>query len=226
MIAFGPDGYLWVALGDGGGADDRYGNGQRPDTLLGTLLRLDVDAATPYAIPPDNPFVDGGGAMEVWAYGLRNPWRFSFDRGLIYLGDVGQRLWEEIDVAPASAAGLNYGWPITEGDACFQADECDTGGLTAPVLAYGHDEGCSVTGGYVYRGSAIPEIDGHYFYSDWCGSWIRSLRYLEGDGIVEEVDWTGDLGGLSQVVSFGRDAAGEVYVVTQGGTIYRIAAER
>ena len=226
MIDFGPDGYLWVALGDGGGANDRYGNGQRTDTLLGTLLRLDVDSATPYAIPPDNPFVDGGGAMEVWAYGLRNPWRFSFDRDLIYIGDVGQRLWEEIDAAPVSAAGLNYGWPITEGESCFETSSCDTEGLTPPILDYGHNEGCSVTGGYVYRGSSIPELDGHYFFSDWCGGWIRSLKYLPGEGIVEEADWSGDLAGLSEVVSFGRDLAGEVYVVTQGGTVYKIVAER
>ena len=118
--------------------------------------------------------------MEVWAYGLRNPWRFSFDGDLLYIGDVGQRLWEEIDVAPVAAAGINYGWPIMEGQVCFDSDSCDQDGLFTPVVAYSHDEGCSVTGGYVYRGSAIPELDGHYFYADWCGGWIRSFRYDDG----------------------------------------------
>jgi len=225
MIAFGPDGYLYVALGDGGGAGDRYGNGQRPDTLLGTLLRLDVDAAEPYAIPPDNPFVDGGGAMEVWAFGLRNPWRFSFDGDLVYVGDVGQAEWEEIDVAPVTAAGLNYGWPIVEGDACFEEAGCDMDGLYAPVVVYSHSEGCSVTGGYVYRGAAIPELDGHYFYGDWCGGWVRSFRYEDGTA-ADAADWTGDLGVLSQIVSFGRDASGELYVVLQGGVVARIVPIR
>ncbi|MBU1494501.1 MAG: PQQ-dependent sugar dehydrogenase [Actinobacteria bacterium] len=225
MLAFGPDGRLYLGLGDGGGANDRYGNGQRPDTLLGAILRLDVDAATPYAIPPDNPFVDGGGAPEVWAYGLRNPWRFSFDGGLLYVADVGQAAWEEIDVAPAASGGLNYGWPIMEGEACFQEAGCDAAGLEAPVIVYSHDEGCSVTGGYVYRGAAIPEIDGHYFYADWCGGWVRSIRYQDG-AITDASDWTGDLGSLDQIVSFGRDAAGELYVVVQGGTIYRIVPIR
>ncbi|MCB2224096.1 MAG: PQQ-dependent sugar dehydrogenase, partial [Actinobacteria bacterium] len=200
MIAFGPDGYLYLGLGDGGGAGDRFGNGQRPDTLLGTLLRLDVDAGTPYAVPPDNPFLDGGGAPEVWAYGLRNPWRFSFDGGLLYVADVGQRLWEEVDVVPAADGGLNYGWSIIEGDACFGSATCDDPGSVAPVVVYGHDEGCSVTGGTVYRGGAIPELDGHYFYGDWCGGWVRSFRYEDG-AAVDRADWSADLGTLPQITS-------------------------
>lgn len=226
MIGFGPDGYLYLALGDGGGADDRFGNGQRPDTLLGTILRLDVDGGEPYAIPPDNPFADGqGGAGEVWAYGLRNPWRFAIDAGLLYIGDVGQSDWEEIDVAPVAAAGLNYGWPITEGAECFRSPDCATGGLTPPVVVYGHDEGCSVTGGDVYRGAAIPELEGHYFYADWCGGWVRSFRYEDGVA-AEGTDWSEDLGGSGQIVSFGRDAFGEIYVLSQDGFVYRVVPRR
>jgi len=225
MVAFGPDGYLYLALGDGGGANDRYGNGQRTDTLLGSILRLDVDGGDPYAIPPDNPFADGGGAVEVWAYGLRNPWRFSIDRGLLYIGDVGQQEWEEIDVASIDAAGLNYGWPILEGDVCFQSEACDTTGLVMPVASYGHGEGCSVTGGYVYRGPAIPELDGHYFYGDWCGGWVQSFLY-DGGEAVDSVDWTSDFGEIGRIVSFGRDGRGEVYVLTQEGAILQIVPRR
>jgi glucose/arabinose dehydrogenase len=225
MIAFGPEGDLYLALGDGGGADDRFGNGQRTDTLLGALLRIDVDGGEPYAIPAENPFVSGGGAAEVWAYGLRNPWRFSFDDGLIYIGDVGQGAWEEIDVVPAGVPGLNFGWPITEGEVCFREANCSTVGLTPPVLTYSHDEGCSVTGGYVYRGALIPELLGHYLYGDWCGGWVRSFRYESGRA-VEQADWSGDLGEIGRITSFGRDAFGEVYVVVQDGAVYRIVPVR
>jgi len=225
MIAFGPDGYLYMALGDGGGGNDRYGNGQRTDTLLGAILRLDVDGGDPYAIPPDNPFAEGGGAAQVWAFGLRNPWRFSIDDGLLYIADVGQKEWEEIDVAPIGEAGLNYGWPIVEGDVCFQSEPCDTTGLMMPVAVYGHDEGCSVTGGYVYRGPAIPELAGHYFYADWCGGWVRSFRY-DGGEAVDLADWSSDLGQIGRIVSFGRDAFGEVYVLTQEGAIFEIVPRR
>jgi len=225
MIAFGPDGYLYMALGDGGGGNDRYGNGQRTDTLLGAILRLDVDGGDPYAIPPDNPCAEGSGAAQVWAFGLRNPWRFSIDDGLLYIADVGQKEWEEIDVAPIGEAGLNYGWPIVEGDVCFQSEPCDTTGLMMPVAVYGHDEGCSVTGGYVYRGPAIPELAGHYFYADWCGGWVRSFRY-DGGEAVDLADWSSDLGQIGRIVSFGRDAFGEVYVLTQEGAIFEIVPRR
>jgi glucose/arabinose dehydrogenase len=222
MLAFGPDGYLYVAFGDGGGANDQFGNGQRTDTFLGAILRLDVDSAEPYAVPPDNPFVDGGGAPEVWAYGLRNPWRFSFDGDHIYIGDVGQDRLEEVDVIEVGAAGANFGWPIFEGTSC--GSQCD-GDFVAPVTEYGHAEGCSIIGGYVYRGGAIPEIDGSYFYSDWCGGFLRSFR-LE-DGIaVEETDWTGDVGTLGQVVGMGTDSAGELYLVTADGFLYELVAVR
>jgi len=226
MVAFGPDGYLYLGLGDGGGGNDRYGNGQRADTLLGAILRLDVDSAVPYAVPPDNPFVDGGGAPEVWAYGLRNPWRFDIDGGLIYVADVGQAAWEEIDLIPLGEGGFNFGWPLTEGRECGEKHPgCDPTGFTMPVVVYSHDEGCSVTGGYVYRGSAFPELDGHYFYADWCGGWVRSFRY-EGGVVTDETDWSDDLGSVDQIVSFGRDGAGEIYIVVQEGTVFRIVPVR
>jgi glucose/arabinose dehydrogenase len=225
MLEFGPDGYLWVALGDGGGANDQFGNAQDPGTILGSLLRLDVDAASPYAIPPDNPFVDGGGDPRVWAYGLRNPYRFSIDPGarLVYVGDVGQDEWEEVSVAPFDDAGLNYGWPILEGLEC-NADPCDPSGTVTPVVAYDHGEGCSVIGGYVYRGAAIPELAGHYFYGDWCGRWVRSFFY---DGVAsDQQDWTTDFGELGGVLGFGRDDEGELYVLTQDGFVLKIVPVR
>jgi glucose/arabinose dehydrogenase len=227
MLAFGPDGYLYVALGDGGGANDRYGNGQRPDTVLGTLLRLDVDEPSgEYAVPADNPFVDGGGAPEVWAYGLRNPWRFSFDGDMIYIGDVGQNRWEEIHVAPAGQPGINYGWPIMEGTNCFSpSTNCDPTGLDIPAVEYSHGEGCSVTGGYVYRGSAIPELAGRYFYSDWCGGWLRSFLYQDG-AATDLQDHTDEVGGLASVSSFGTDGFGELYMTTAGGDVWKLVAVR
>lgn len=236
MLTFGPDGMLYLGLGDGGGAGDTFGNGQDPSTLLGTILRLDVDAGDPYAIPPDNPFADGGrGAPEVWHYGVRNPWRFSFDReaGLLYIGDVGQNDWEEVNVVPADAAGLNFGWPITEGTHCFDPPTgCDTAGLTLPVLDYPLNGACSVIGGYVYRGRAIPGLGGHYLYSDVCAGFVRSFRYAGGQA-VQRTDWTDQLGGLSDVTgeavsgysgptSFGQDSAGELYITTGGGSVLEL----
>ncbi|HEU5322281.1 MAG TPA: PQQ-dependent sugar dehydrogenase, partial [Methylomirabilota bacterium] len=163
-IGFGPDGYLYMGLGDGGSGGDPQGNGQNLGTLLGKILRLDVDGGTPYGIPPDNPFVDSAGARgEVWAYGLRNPWRASFDRltGDLFIGDVGQGGWEEISVQPAaSAGGENYGWNVMEGTHCYAAPTCDATGLVAPVTEYATRDGCAVTGGYVYRGTAVPAIAG------------------------------------------------------------------
>ncbi|MGH3442498.1 MAG: PQQ-dependent sugar dehydrogenase [Nitriliruptorales bacterium] len=223
-VAFGPDGYLFLALGDGGAAADRFGNGQDPSTLLGALLRIDVDRSEgdrPYAIPPDNPFADGdGGAPEVWAYGLRNPFRASFDRdtGDLYIGDVGQNAWEEVDVAPGDAAGLNYGWPITEGTHCFDPPEgCDRGGLTMPVVEYPNGEGgaCGVIGGHVYRGSAMPGFAGTYVYGELCAGWVRSFRAeARGDGTFDVGEERELLTGLGGVISFGEDGAGELYVIT------------
>ncbi len=214
-IAFGPDGYLYIGLGDGGGGGDTYRTGQPVNDLLGNLLRIDVDG-DPYAIPPGNPFADSDGADEVWANGLRNPWRFWFDENLVYIGDVGQNDYEEINVAPADAAGLNYGWPITEGLHCYEpASGCDLAGLTQPVVEIEHGDAgtCSIAGGVVYRGALIPELAGHYFYSDFCGGWLRS--FLMVDGVATDGrDWTEQIGVPGNVVSFGTDAAGEVYVLT------------
>jgi glucose/arabinose dehydrogenase len=220
MIAFGPQGFLWIGLGDGGASDDRFGNGQRPETLLGTLLRIRVgpDVLEPYAIPADNPFADGAeGAPEVWAFGLRNPWRWAFDGPDLWVADVGQRTVEEVNRVGVGDAGLNYGWPIMEGTDCFQPATCDPAGLVQPVYEYRHDEGCSITGGFVYRGDAIPELRGHYFFSDYCSGFVRSIGP---DGAVH--DWTGGTGSAGAVTSFGVGADGELLVVAQSGTVDRI----
>jgi glucose/arabinose dehydrogenase len=224
LLLFGDDGMLYVGLGDGGSGGDPFGHGQNRGTLLGSILRLDVTRAEPYAIPADNPFVGVDGARpEIWAYGLRNPWRFAFDRtaGMLYVADVGQSAVEEINAVEASAGGLNYGWNIMEGSRCYQASSCNRDGLILPVAEYGHDEGCSVTGGYVYRGDAIPELRGHYFYADFCDGWVRSFR-LEGTNVTDQREWP--LGNIGQVYSFGEDAEGELYILTSasGGSVYRI----
>ena len=227
-IAFGPDGFLYLSVGDGGGGGDPSGNGQNQDTLLGKLLRLDVanaSAAQPYAIPPSNPFVGQASRRpEIWAYGLRNPWRYAFDAaaGLLYIADVGQAQREEVDVAPASAAALNYGWNLMEGTLCFAVTPCAPQGLTAPVLDYDHGAGCSIIGGFVYRGSAIPELRGRYFYSDLCSGWLRSLRYSGGQA-AEQVDWS--ITNVGQIVSFGEDADHELYMLTAGNALYRIVRQ-
>lgn len=220
MIDFGPDGSLYVALGDGG---DGGANGQDVSSLLGAILRIDVDGGDPYVAPPDNPFAAGSGAPEIWVYGLRNPWRFSIDatERLLYIGDVGQETWEEINVIPLDMAGANLGWFTMEGSECFGASSCDDAGMMLPVVEYGHDEGCSVTGGYVYRGAAIPELGGQYFYADWCHGWVRSFRY-DGGGATDARDWTEDLGRLGQVTSFGVDDSGELYLTTWEGGLFRL----
>ncbi len=220
MIAFGPDGYLWIGMGDGGGANDRFRQAQRSDTLLGAMLRIAVgiDGVETYAIPPDNPFADGsGGAPEVFWTGLRNPWRFSFDGGDVWIADVGQDRIEEVNVAPAAEPGLNFGWPVTEGSECFQSSSCDTSSFVAPATEYSHAAGCSVTGGYVYRGSAIPELVGEYLFSDFCSGFLASYSAENGS-----IDWTASVGSLGNVSSFGIGGDGEVYVVTASGSISRI----
>ena len=224
LVAFGPDGMLYAGLGDGGGAGDPYQTGQDSDSLLGSMLRLDVNTTGPYAIPPSNPFVgEANRRSEIWAKGLRNPWRYAFDAptGLLYIADVGQGAREEVDVVPVSLAGVNYGWSVMEGTRCFNpATACPQTGLTLPILDYiTHANGtCSITGGYVYRGSAIPGIRGHYFYSDFCAGFLHSFRYENGVA-VDQKDW-----GLtmSSVTSFGVDAAGELYVLS-GNTILKVA---
>lgn len=227
QIAFGPDGMLYVALGDGGSGGDPQGHGQNLGTLLGSILRLDVDAGTPYAIPADNPFVSQTGARgEIWMYGLRNPWRFSFDRSLgdLYIGDVGQGEREEVDVLAAPvAAGANFGWNVMEGSACYAAATCSTDGLTLPVAEYTHADGCSITGGYVYRGSGVPALRGRYLYADYCAGWVRSFTFY-GGGVVESSEWP-DLALGFGVTSFAEDARGELYIMTQAGALYRIVSD-
>ena len=230
MIAFGPlDGMLYVGMGDGGSGGDPQNHGQNRMTLLGDMLRLDVDGGSPYAIPADNPFVGSLSiANEIWASGLRNPWRFSFDAatGDLYIGDVGQNQWEEVSYQPASSAGgENYGWRIMEGTRCYNPSSgCPTTGLTLPIYEYDHSDGCSVTGGYVYRGSAYPALQGRYFVADFCGSWLRSFVVVNGAAAGLQ-DHTATAGPLSGTSSFGEDAEGELYVVSlTQGTVRRIVS--
>src|SRR5262249_49835320 len=225
MLAFGPDGYLYVGLGDGGSAGDPWGNAQNRSVLLGKLLRLKVDGDEPYTIPADNPWPHGEDQArpEIWAYGLRNPWRFSFDRatGDLYIADVGQNAYEEIDFQPAgSTGGQNYGWNIREAAHCFQADSCQTSGLVEPISEYAHDQGCSIIGGYVYRGAAFPALQGLYIFGDYCSGRIWSLsRNTAGQWQQRKL-----LDSRLSISSFGEDAAGELYVVDLGGAIYRVTA--
>ncbi len=224
MIAFGPDGYLYAGLGDGGGANDRFGHGQNLASILGALIRIDVngDAAV---TPADNPFVGQDGARpEIWAYGLRNPWRFSFDRatGDLWIADVGQNQWEEINVQPAgSRGGENYGWPIVEGTHCFQTQTCDRSGLVLPVAEYNHSLGCSVTGGYVYRGAAQPALQGIYFYGDYCSGRLWGLA----PGAAGEWQSRELLGSGISISSFGETESGEILVVDYGGRLFRLVQE-
>jgi len=224
QMAFGPDGYLYIGLGDGGSANDPLGSGQDANTLLGSILRLDVDGIDGQAgIPRDNPFVnDTTKRDEIWAWGLRNPWRFSFDRvtGELFIADVGQNLWEEINVqARGSRGGENYGWNIMEGSRCFNAELCNEVGLQVPVFEYSHQEGCSVTGGYVYRGSEYLDLYGNYFFGDFCQGTIWRL-FREDDGtwspaVVLDTNHV--------ISSFGEDAQGELYLTDHtSGSIYKI----
>ena len=206
MIQFTPDGTLLLGLGDGGGADDRYGNGQNPDTLLGGLVEMRVDG-------DPSPF--------KYAMGLRNPWRFWIDDSVLYVADVGQDEFEEVNVVPL-APGANFGWPITEGVHCFQgaAGSCDTSGQVVPVLEVEHGDAgtCSITGGFVYRGPSIPQLNGHYFYSDYCGGYLRS--FLHDNGSARELrDWTEQVGVPGRMTGFGLDGQGEVYVITEGALL-------
>jgi glucose/arabinose dehydrogenase len=222
MLAFGPDGMLYAGLGDGGAAGDPWGNGQSLSTLLGKIIRLDVDGGDPYAVLADNPFVGRDGVRgEIWAYGLRNPWRFAFDRasGDLYIADVGQNQWEEVNVQPAtSPGGENYGWDIMEASTCFSSGTCDQSSLVLPVAEYDHSQGCSVTGGHVYRGTAQPSLQGAYFYGDYCSGRIWALSQ-DANG-----QWRSDLllDTNLQISSFGETEEGEVLVVDYGGTVYRL----
>jgi glucose/arabinose dehydrogenase len=229
MLAFGPDGYLYIGTGDGGGAGDPDRNGQNSSAMLGKLLRIDVNSAAaglPYAIPPSNPFADRGSAGgQVWAYGLRNPWRFSFDRLTreMYIADVGQGEYEEIDLQPArSVGGENYGWNPTEGAHCYPANSsCSADGFVLPIAEYNHSAGdCSVTGGYVYRGSQSPALQGTYLFGDFCTGRFWML------GRDDAGQWTTGLliDTDHQISSFGEDEAGEVYLLSLAGGIYRVTS--
>ena len=228
-VLFGPDGYLYLGLGDGGSAGDPHNNAQSLNTLLGKILRVDVDSGDPYAIPPDNPFASGQGMPEIWAYGLRNPWRFSFDSatGDLYIGDVGQNQWEEIDYVPAgSPAGMNFGWNYFEGTHPYSRNRPPADlAFVMPIAEYSHQEGCSVTGGVVYRGQDLPEWQGVYLYADYCsGSVWGLLRQESSDG---QIQWLNDklFENTGRITSFGTDARGEVYMLAYDGTIYRLAAK-
>jgi len=226
QLQFGPDGYLYIGTGDGGQAGDPWGNAQNPDALLGKMLRIDVARTEGYTIPSDNPLLDQPGTRpEIWATGLRNPWRFSFDRatGDLYIADVGQNLYEEVNYQPgASPGGENYGWDVMEASHCFEPSSgCDLKGLTLPVTEYEHNQGCSITGGYVYRGTGYPQMAGVYFFGDFCTGNIWGLRQTSSGewqmALLLETDLT--------IASFGEDSAGEMYVVDyNSGTVYRLAS--
>jgi glucose/arabinose dehydrogenase len=214
VLAFGPDGYLYAGLGDGGAAGDPFGNGQKLDTLLGKILRLDVDSAEPYAVPADNPF-----GNEIWLYGLRNPWRISFDRltGDLFIGDVGQNQWEEIDfVSAGTAGGQNFGWNYYEGGHVYQGKPPQDTQFIPPIAEYDHSLGCSVTGGYVYRG-AMPEWQGIYLFADYCKGTIWGL-------LRSNESWQSRVlfdTGLT-ITSFGQDQAGEIYLVSDSGQVLKL----
>ncbi|MFQ5796788.1 MAG: PQQ-dependent sugar dehydrogenase, partial [Candidatus Bipolaricaulia bacterium] len=213
QLQFGPDGYLYIGMGDGGSGGDPQNNGQSLRTLLGKMLRIDVDGGVPYAIPPDNPFVGPPGARdEIWALGLRNPWRFSFDRltGDLFIADVGQGSWEEVNLQPVSSpGGENYGWRLMEGNHCFNPSTgCNDGTLIPSILEYDHSLGCSITGGYRYRGAQIPELDGTYIYGDYCSGKIwGATEDSSGGWTVTELLDTNFL-----ISTFGEDEAGELYL--------------
>lgn len=223
MVVFGPDGYLYVGLGDGGSGGDPHGNGQNLGTLLGKILRIDVTGQATYAIPADNPFASGTeGRPEIWVYGVRNPWRFSFDRdtGDLWIGDVGQDKWEEIDFigrSQASSAPENLGWNYFEGMHLFEGTPPPEVGFTMPLVEYDHAAGESVTGGYVYRGSDYPDLNGVYLYGDYVNGKIWGIRNSGGSLENRELSDTDML-----VVTFGEDDAGELYVVDFNGGLYRV----
>ena len=218
QLLFGPDGHLYIGLGDGGSGGDPFRNGQDVSTLLGSILRIDVsglDDAGAYVVPPDNPLVGRAGAREeIWAYGLRNPWRFTFDRqtGDLWAADVGQDEVEEVDLI---RPGLNYGWNVLEGFECFSS--CVSIGLEPPIVQYGRADGCSITGGYVYRGSRLPSLDGAYVYGDFCSGKLWALRY-NGDEVTEHMEL---IDSRLRISAFGEDRDAELLILSFDGRIYR-----
>jgi glucose/arabinose dehydrogenase len=224
QLAFGPDGYLYIGMGDGGLFGDPFGNGQKKDALLGKMLRIDVESGIkPYSIPRDNPFINKKDYRpEIWALGMRNPWRFSFDRktGDLYIADVGQDKYEEVDFQPASSGGQNYGWNIREGRHCYKTEPCDKTGLTMPVVEYDHSRGCSITGGRVYRGKEFPALDGIYFYADYCSGRIWGLRRPDNQWQTKEL-----LNTDIAVSTFGEDEEGNIYFADhRKGVLYKLEA--
>ncbi|HEX7620883.1 MAG TPA: PQQ-dependent sugar dehydrogenase [Anaerolineales bacterium] len=221
-LAFGPDGSLYIGSGDGGSEGDPDRTGQNAQTLLGKLLRINVEPSGTYSIPPDNPFIGGSGKPEIWAYGLRNPWRFSFDRltGNLYIGDVGQEAWEEVDFVPVGThGGMNFGWSFYEGLHSYQDQPTAGMTFTRPVAEYSHSDGCAVTGGYVYRGRALPEWQGVYFYGDYCSGNIWGLIQTGQDKWQSKILFSTD----AKITTFGLDEAGELYISDYGsGTILRL----
>ena len=221
MIAFGPDGYLYIGMGDGGSGGDPQNRAQNKNELLGKLLRIDMNNLIPYGIPTDNPFVRGQERPEVFALGLRNPWRFSFDRdtGDLWLADVGQNKWEEVNVV---RKGGNYGWRVMEGFHCFNLPEpCGKENFTSPLLEYDHQGGrCSITGGYVYRGRSVSELAGLYIYGDYCSGEIFAVHTAKGGRIVGE-PWL-LVKSKARISSFGEDDAGEIYVLDHKGAVYQL----
>jgi glucose/arabinose dehydrogenase len=223
-LAFGPDGFLWIGTGDGGAADDRFQNGQNYNALLGSMLRIDVSGETGYTIPADNPFAGGdGGSPAVWAKGLRNPWRYSFDRltGDLWIADVGQNQYEEVNRTSSTDANLNYGWPLMEATHCYLTSDCTGLEVVMPVTEYDHNFGCSITGGYVYRGAQFPALQGIYIFSDYCTGIYWGLS-ADTESFAEPTQLL-----QSPVRPFviGEDEAGELYVGGTEGVLYQIVAE-
>jgi glucose/arabinose dehydrogenase len=221
LALFGPDGMLYLGLGDGGGGGDPDLNGQNQTTLPGKILRIDVSTGDPYSIPSGNPFAGRTDAsQEIWAMGLRNPWRFAFDQsaGTLYVADVGQGAREEVNVVTATRAAVNYGWNVLEGSQCFVSPGCSVKGFELPILEYGHENGqCSITGGFVYRGAAIPELAGTYFYADYCAGWVKSFRY--NGSASDKRDWS--LGSIGFITSFGEDSNRELYLTSSNGRVFK-----
>jgi glucose/arabinose dehydrogenase len=226
MLAFGLDGYLYISLGDGGPSGDPRMWAQETSNLFGTIARIDVESrsAGAYGIPPGN-LTGSGVAPEIWSYGLRNPWRFSVDgcTGDVYIGDVGQNEFEEVDVHPWGAGPLNFGWSVREARVCYNANSCEAAGIEPPVVEYGHGEGLCVIGGYVYRGSAIPALRGSYIYGDYSSKVVWAFDYVGGRASNHRQLFAAPLTG-SGIVSFGQDAEGEVYIVKRSGQILKIVA--